>query len=201
MALKSDGRTECRETSYQLVRGRLAMTGPESEGLAGCSLAVRSGPLKPTNSPFLNVEAPKAFQPAFIWALVRKSGDNRLGQEGWVERGPLNCITGVAKFSSTGGTQPRGLLWRILHPRPSTCLGNFPGFSWTRQGWEVCAGDSGIVWATHWFRSLTGPASLSQDKSAHLWEVGMTGPLASQYPWRKEGIEKQPRLPESNYVS
>ena len=32
MALKSDGRTECRETSYQLVRGRLAMTGPESEG-------------------------------------------------------------------------------------------------------------------------------------------------------------------------
>lgn len=58
------------------------MTGPESEGLAGCSLAVRSGSLKSTNSSFLDVEAPGAFQPAFIWALVRKSGSNRLGQEG-----------------------------------------------------------------------------------------------------------------------
>lgn len=83
MAPKSDCRAECRETSYQLVRGRLAMTGPESEGLAGCSPAVRSGPLKSTNSPFLDVEAPGAFQPAFIWALVRRSGNNRLGWEGW----------------------------------------------------------------------------------------------------------------------
>lgn len=84
MALKSDGRTERRETSYQLARGRLAVTGPESEGLAGCSLAVRSGPLKSTNSPFLDVEAPRAFQPAFIWALVRKSRITDLdGKGGW----------------------------------------------------------------------------------------------------------------------
>ena len=78
----SDYVAECWEISCQLVRGRLAMTGPEKEGLAGCSFAVRSGPLKSTNSPFLDVEAPGAFQPAFIWALVRKSGNNRLGREG-----------------------------------------------------------------------------------------------------------------------
>lgn len=82
MALMSDCRAEFREISYQLVRGRLAMTGPEDEGLAGCSFAVKYGPLKSTNSPFLDVEAPGAFQPAFIWALVRKSGNNRLGREG-----------------------------------------------------------------------------------------------------------------------
>lgn len=82
MALMSDCIAECREVSHQLLRGRLALTGPESEGLAGCSFAVRSGPLKSTNSLFLDVEAPGAFQPAFIWALVRKSGNNRLGREG-----------------------------------------------------------------------------------------------------------------------
>lgn len=89
MALKSDRRAECRETSYWLVRGRLAMTGPESEGLAGCSTAVRSGPLKSTNSPFLDVKAPGAFQPAFIWALVTKSGNNRLGRERWGKEGSI----------------------------------------------------------------------------------------------------------------
>lgn len=51
----SDCIAEYREISYQLARGRLAMTGPENEGLAGCSFAVKSGPLKSTNSPFLDV--------------------------------------------------------------------------------------------------------------------------------------------------
>lgn len=82
MALMSDCIAECREVCHQLLRGRLALTGPESEGLAGCSFAVKSGPLKSTNSPFLDIEAPGAFQPAFIWALVRKSGNNSLGREG-----------------------------------------------------------------------------------------------------------------------
>lgn len=42
------------------------MTELENEDLAGCSFAVRTGPLKSANGLFLDIEAPGAFQPAFI---------------------------------------------------------------------------------------------------------------------------------------
>lgn len=44
----------------------LAMAELEKEGLAGCNFAVRTGPLKSANGLFLDIEAPGAFQPAFI---------------------------------------------------------------------------------------------------------------------------------------
>lgn len=76
--------SECRAaSSYRQVKGGLAVTGPENGGLAGCSFAIKSGPLKSINSSFLDLGAPKAFQPAFIWVFVRKSGNNRLGRAEW----------------------------------------------------------------------------------------------------------------------
>lgn len=58
MALKSDSKAGCRESSYLLVRVGWAVTGPENGGLIGCGFAVKAGLLKSTNSPFLDIEAP-----------------------------------------------------------------------------------------------------------------------------------------------
>lgn len=61
MALKSDSVAGCRGSSYWLVRAGLAVTGPEHEGLVGCGFAVKAGPLKSTNSPFLDIQAPRGL--------------------------------------------------------------------------------------------------------------------------------------------
>lgn len=66
VALKLDSMARCREISHLLGRARLAMTELENEGLAGCSFAVKTVPLKSANGLFLDIEAPGAFQPAFI---------------------------------------------------------------------------------------------------------------------------------------
>lgn len=114
-----------------------------------------------------------------------------MGGKGGVERGPLNRITGTAKFKaqeeySQGASS--GLSFTLI---PAHALGIFQDSPGLGRVWEVCAGDSGIgcpVWAAHWFRSLmeTEPASLSQTRSPHLREAGRMGPpFASKYPRRK----------------
>lgn len=144
MALKSDRIAKCGEISYQLVRGRLAMTGPENEGLAGCSFAVKSGSLKSTNSPCLDGEAPGAFQPAFIWALVRKSRNNRPGREGWGGEGSIelhHTLSQVLKHGRNTAKGPPGLSFTLI---PARALGIFQDSPGLGKVWGVCAGDSGV---------------------------------------------------------
>lgn len=144
MALTSDCIAECRESSHQLARGGLAVTGPESEGLAGCSFAVRSGSLKSANSPCLDVEAPGAFQPAFIWALVRKSGSNRPGREGWGGEGSTELHhrhSQVLKHRRNTAKGPPGLSFTLV---PARALGIFQDSPGLGRVWEVSASDSGV---------------------------------------------------------
>lgn len=144
VALTSDCIAECRESSYQLARGGLAVTGPESEGLAGCSFAVRSGSLKSANSPCLDIEAPGAFQPAFIWALVTKSGSNRPGREGWGGEGSTELHhrhSQVLKHRRNTAKGPPGLSFTLV---PARALGIFQDSPGLGRVWEVSAGDSGV---------------------------------------------------------
>lgn len=93
MALKSDGVPECREISHQPVRAGLAMTEFKNEDLVDCSFAIKPGPLKSINCPFLDIEASRPFQPAFIWPLVRQWRGNSPRQRGVKERGSKASTT------------------------------------------------------------------------------------------------------------
>lgn len=152
MALKSNCTAQGREISSQPVRGGLTMTGPEKEALAGCSFAVKSGSLKSTNSPCLDGEAPGAFQPAFIWALVRKSRNNRPGREGWGGEGSVelhHMLSQVLKHRRNTAKGPPGLSFTLI---PARALGIFQYSPGLGRVWEVCAGASGagkLSWPGH----------------------------------------------------
>jgi hypothetical protein len=103
VALKSDGVVECREISHQLLRARLTVTGPKNKGLADCSFAVKSGRLKSTNKPFLDIQASEPSSlPSFEHLLECEcvTALDGIARRRGVQEGvqPLNCITHIAKF-------------------------------------------------------------------------------------------------------